>query len=105
MPPRLDGIKVRLVDKPGQTQTHIRIAQFGIKHEDPRFFDTLVWNHVLGGGGLGSRFGKLALAEGGKLYGAKEIERLASLPTRSQALSMLLGVMPSWRWSSTRSTR
>ena len=30
---------------------------------------------------------------GGKLYGAAELERLASLPTRDQALSMLLGLL------------
>jgi large subunit ribosomal protein L10 len=30
---------------------------------------------------------------GGKLYGAAELERLASLPTREQALSMLLGLL------------
>lgn len=30
---------------------------------------------------------------GGKLYGANELERLASLPTREQALSMLLGLL------------
>jgi len=46
--PGLSGSRIRLVDKPGQTQTQIRIAQLGIKHEDPRFFDTLVWNHALG---------------------------------------------------------
>jgi large subunit ribosomal protein L10 len=30
---------------------------------------------------------------GGKLYGASELDRLASLPTRDQALSMLLGCL------------
>ena len=30
---------------------------------------------------------------GGKLYGPGDIDRLATLPTREQALSMLLGVM------------
>jgi large subunit ribosomal protein L10 len=34
-----------------------------------------------------------AVAVGGTLYGAKDIERLASLPTKDQALSMLLGTM------------
>ena len=66
----LSGSRVRLVDKPGQTQTHIRIAQFGIKHEDPRFFDTLVWNYALGGGGFSSRLMKVVRVEGGKTYGA-----------------------------------
>jgi len=30
---------------------------------------------------------------GGQMYGAADLERLASLPTREQALSMLMGVM------------
>jgi len=66
----LSGIRIRLVDKPGQTQTHIRIAQFGIKHDDPRFFDTLVWNYALGGGAFSSRMMKVVRVQGGKTYGA-----------------------------------
>jgi large subunit ribosomal protein L10 len=34
-----------------------------------------------------------ALAVGGTLYGAKDIDRLASLPTKDQAISMLMGTM------------
>jgi large subunit ribosomal protein L10 len=34
-----------------------------------------------------------AVALGGQLLGAKDLERVASLPTREQALSMLMGVM------------
>jgi large subunit ribosomal protein L10 len=33
------------------------------------------------------------VAVGGKVYGAAELDRLASLPTRDQALSMLLGCL------------
>ena len=65
----LSGSRIRLVDKPGLNQAFIRIAQYGIKHDDPRFFDTLVWNYALGGGGANSRLVK-ALREGGKGYGA-----------------------------------
>jgi zinc protease len=68
--PGLSGIRIRLVDKPGQTQTHIRVAQFGIKHDDARFFDTLVWNYVLGGGAFSSRLMKVVRVQGGKTYGA-----------------------------------
>lgn len=68
--PSLSGSRIRLVDKPGQTQTHIRVAQFGIKHTDPRFFDTLVWNYALGGGAFSSRMMKVVRVEGGKTYGA-----------------------------------
>jgi zinc protease len=68
--PGLSGSRIRLVDKPGQTQTHIRIAQFGIRHDDPRFFESLVWNYALGGGAFSSRLMKVVRAEGGKTYGA-----------------------------------
>ena len=68
--PGLSGIRIRLVDKPGQTQTHIRVAQFGIKHDDARFFDTLVWNYILGGGGFSSRMMKAVRVDAGKAYGA-----------------------------------
>lgn len=34
-----------------------------------------------------------AVAVGGTLYGAADIERLASLPTKEQALAMLMGTM------------
>jgi predicted Zn-dependent peptidase len=65
----LSGTRIRLVDKPGQPQTQIRIAQFGIKHDDPRFFDTLVWNYALGGG-QGSRLARAVRGDGSKGYAA-----------------------------------
>jgi zinc protease len=65
----LSGTRIRLVDKPGQPQTQIRIAQFGIKHADPRFFDTLVWNYALGGG-PGSRLARAVRGDGSKGYAA-----------------------------------
>lgn len=68
--PSLSGTKIRLVDKPGQTETQIRIGQFGIKHDDPRFFDTLVWNYALGGGEFSSRIMKVLRVSGGKTYTA-----------------------------------
>ena len=61
---------VRLVDKPGLTQTQIRVAQLGIAHDDPRFFATLVWNDALGAGGFASRLMKVVRVAGGKSYGA-----------------------------------
>ncbi|MBP8809783.1 MAG: insulinase family protein [Kofleriaceae bacterium] len=61
---------IRLVDKPGQTQTEIRLGQLGLRHDDPRFFATLVWNDVLGGGGFASRLMTVVRSEAGKTYGA-----------------------------------
>lgn len=34
-----------------------------------------------------------AIAVGGSLYGAKDIDRLASLPTKEQAIALLMGTM------------
>lgn len=68
--PELSGSRIRLVDKPGQTQTQIRIAQFGIAHTDPRFFAMLAWNYALGGGGFSSRLTQVVRVQGGKTYGA-----------------------------------
>lgn len=68
--PRSSGVKIRLVDKPGQTQTQIRVVQAGIAHDDPRFFPTLVWNYALGGGAFSSRLMAVVRSEGGKTYGA-----------------------------------
>jgi zinc protease len=67
--PTLAGSRIRLVDKPGQTQTHIRIGHVGIAHPDPAFFDTVVFNHVLGGAGFTSRLMRVIRVEGGKAYG------------------------------------
>jgi zinc protease len=68
--PVLDRVKIRLVDKPKQTETEIRVGQFGIAHDDNRFFETLVWNYALGGGAFASRLMKVIRAEHGKTYGA-----------------------------------
>ncbi|HET7499699.1 MAG TPA: pitrilysin family protein, partial [Kofleriaceae bacterium] len=68
--PGLSGSRIRVVDRPGVPQTSIRIAQFGIKHDDPRFFDTLVWNQVLGGGGANSRLARALRTATGKGYAA-----------------------------------
>lgn len=67
--PRLEGSRIRLIDKPGQTQTHIRIGHLGITHRDPDYFDTVVFNHVLGGG-FSSRLMRVVRVEQGKSYGA-----------------------------------
>jgi predicted Zn-dependent peptidase len=67
--PGLSGTRIRLVDRPGLPQTQIRIAQFGIKHNDARFFDTLVFNVALGGGPA-SRLARAVRGDGSKGYTA-----------------------------------
>lgn len=46
--PGLPQTRIRLVDQPGAAVTQIRIGLRGISHDDPRFFETMVWNHALG---------------------------------------------------------
>lgn len=46
--PALPPVRIRLVDNPGAAQTQIRIGLRGISHDDPRFFESMVWNHALG---------------------------------------------------------
>lgn len=67
--PALGGVKIRLVDAPGAGQAQIRIAQIGLAHADPAFFELLVLNQVLGGG-LRPRMAKVLRAHLGKPYEA-----------------------------------
>lgn len=68
--PAPTSARIRLVDKPGQTQSHIRIGQPGIAHNDPAYFDVVVMNYVLGGGAFSSRLMKVVRSQEGKTYGA-----------------------------------
>lgn len=93
--------KVRLVDKPGLTQTQIRVGQFGLRHDDARFFPTLVWNYALGGGAFSSRLMTVVRSEGGKTYGAstnfdRNLERgslIATTFTRTDETVATLGLV------------
>ena len=84
--PTLAAARIRLVDKPGLTQTQIRIAQLGLRHDDSRFFPSLVWNYALGGGAFSSRLMTVVRSQGGKSYGAstafdRNLERGALVAT------------------------
>ncbi|ACY12732.1 M16 family metallopeptidase [Haliangium ochraceum] len=68
--PAPDSPRIRLVDKPGQTQTHIRVGHMGIAHDAPDYFATLIFNHVLGSGGFSSRLMQVIRSQAGKTYGA-----------------------------------
>jgi zinc protease len=70
VPPKVEGIKIRLVDKPDQTQSHLRIGHFGISRTDPDFYDMTVFNYTLGGGAFSSRLIKVVRSEAGKTYSA-----------------------------------
>lgn len=68
--PKLDGRRVRLVDKPDQTQSQIVLGHLGIAHGDADYFPTILMNYTLGGGAFSSRLMKVVRAQGGKTYGA-----------------------------------
>jgi len=68
--PELRGLKVRVVDMPKQTQSHIRVGHFGVARGDADYLDMLVMNYSFGGGGFSSRLMKVVRSEGGKTYGA-----------------------------------
>ncbi|RMH45068.1 MAG: hypothetical protein D6689_00830 [Deltaproteobacteria bacterium] len=70
-PRPIEGIRVRLVDKPDQTQSQIVVGHYGISHKDPDYYAVQVMNYVLGGGGFASRLMKVVRSEGGKTYGAR----------------------------------
>ena len=50
------------------SQTHILVGQPGMKRGDPDYFDLYVGNHILGGGGFGSRIMKVIRDEKGLAY-------------------------------------
>jgi zinc protease len=50
------------------TQTHILVGQSGMKRGDPDYFDLYVGNHILGGGGFGSRIMKVIRDDNGLAY-------------------------------------
>lgn len=68
--PALDGMKVLLVDKPDQTQTHIRVGHFGLSHRDEAFYAAMIMNYSLGGGMFSSRLLERVRSEAGKSYAA-----------------------------------
>ncbi len=102
--PQLKGKKVRLVDKPDQTQALIRVGHLGVAHGEPDYLATVLMNYTLGGGQLDSRLMK-AVHVGGRTYQASsQFERQrargvfqAQTVVRSDdtaaALTQLLGEM------------
>jgi len=68
--PSLKGVRVRLVDKPDQTQSQILVGHLGVAHADLDYLPTLLVNYTLGGGGFASRLQTVVRVKGGKSYGA-----------------------------------
>lgn len=68
--PALPPVRIRLIDNPGSAQTQIRIGLRGLTHDDPRFFESLVWNHALGATGA-SRLSRALRARGAAVVAAE----------------------------------
>jgi zinc protease len=65
-----DSTRVRLLDKPGVSQTEIVVGLPGTKRASPDYFAAQLMNYVLGGGGFSSRLVQSARVKGGLTYGA-----------------------------------
>ncbi len=68
--PKIDGYRIRLVDKPDLTQTEIRIGHLGITRTSPDYFSLLLLNNILGVGPT-SRLYTNIRAEKGLSYGVR----------------------------------
>ena len=68
--PRLAGVRVRLVDKPDQTQSQILVGHLGVSVADPDWLATEVVSYTLGEGAFSSRLMKVVRSQGGKTYQA-----------------------------------
>jgi len=100
------GRTVYLVDKPGSTQTQIRIGGLGMRRTDPDYIETQVANTIFGGGftsrlvqeirvnrglsyGVGSRF--VSLVERGPFYVSTFTKNETTRETIEVALDLLTG--------------
>jgi zinc protease len=68
-PPKIEGRKVFLIDKPDATQSFIAMGHLGLSRLNPDAFSTRAMNYILGGGGFASRMMKSVRGEEGLTYG------------------------------------
>ncbi len=105
IPPRRDT-HIYLVDRPGSTQSQIRVGQLGFRRSDPEYIPAQVFNQVFGGS-FNSRLNSAVRVKEGLTYGAsggytagKEPGRLMAATftkneSTAEALEVLLGVAES----------
>lgn len=67
--PKIDGYKIRIVNKPDLTQTEIRLGHTGIARDDPDYFALMLLNYILGRGPVSRLYTKVRV-EKGLTYGA-----------------------------------
>jgi zinc protease len=68
--PVFDTNRIRILDKPGVTQTELRIGFEGVKRDTPDYYALSVMNYILGGGGVSSRMQDAVRSKGGLSYDA-----------------------------------
>jgi zinc protease len=68
-PPKQEGRRIYLVDRPGSVQTSIKVGNLGIKRNDPDYFPMVVMNQILGGAAHARLFLNIREAKG-FTYGA-----------------------------------
>ncbi len=67
--PKIEGHKIRIIDKPDLTQTEIRLGCTGIARDDSDYFSLMLMNYILGMGPASRLYTKVR-AEKGLTYGA-----------------------------------
>ncbi|MHC4138858.1 MAG: M16 family metallopeptidase [Planctomycetota bacterium] len=67
--PKIDGYKIRIVNKSDLTQTEIRLGHTGIARDDPDYFALMLLNYIFGRGPASRLYTKIR-AEKGLTYGA-----------------------------------
>ena len=67
--PKIDGYKIRIVNKPDLTQTEIRLGHMGIARDNPDYFALMLLNHIFGRGPASRLYTKVR-SEKGLTYGA-----------------------------------
>jgi zinc protease len=107
-PPAIEGVQIRLVDKPGQVQTQIRVGHMGIKRQNEDFVALRVANTILGGA-FASRLNNRVRKELGLTYsigsyfdarqdvGPFEISTFTKNESTGQALSETLRVLSEFK--------
>jgi zinc protease len=68
--PVFETNRIRILDKPGVTQTELRIGYEGVKRDTPDYYAIQVMNYILGGGGFSSRILDAIRAKNGLTYDA-----------------------------------
>lgn len=68
-PAALSGVRVRLVERFGYTECHLRLGHVGLARTDPSYYPVVLMNYILGGGGFSSRLMEEIRVKLGYTYG------------------------------------